>query len=165
MECSNVKGFTAFLTGELSVGNITNVTTVFAFQKQDLSGFFLKNNFFSRHLCDNIWHCPNGQDEHCNSSAKCHGLFRCVLLVTKVCLHSKEVCDGVTDCASEEDEFLCDVQCHQKCKCLMYAISCAHTTATNVTWFQLSNKRVFINFKNVSLLSMLGRKLLLHPTF
>ncbi len=88
----------------------------------------IMNLFSCRHLCDGKWQCPSGEDERKNlcHSYQCVGLFHCAMEVTRMCVHPSSICNGVYDCPSHADEFLCELprQCPQGCVCLMYAVKC-----------------------------------------
>ena len=56
----------------------------------------------------------------------CSGLFKCVRSKFQVCVHPTDICNGINDCDSGKDEYLCELprQCPGSCQCLMYAVSC-----------------------------------------
>ncbi len=99
---------------------------------------------YFRHLCDGAWQCSIGEDENktfCSSFLNCTGLFKCATDKRRVCLHPVDVCNGVEDCFSGEDEHFCQQpqQCPSSCNCLMYAAMCqngyAHLTMTLLKLF------------------------------
>ena len=70
-----------------------------------------------------------------------------------VCLHPSEICNGINDCQSGEDEFLCELpaKCPITCQCLLYGINCAHGTLnsallnvlTEYVFFKLIDVKIY----------------------
>ena len=83
-----------------------------------------------RYVCNGMWDCPGGYDEsiqyQCSSEKrKCKNMLKCVL--SNICLHLGDICDGFPDCIKGDDEYLCslhDQTCPNKCECLTYVIRC-----------------------------------------
>ncbi len=106
-------------------------------------------------MCDGIWQCPGGDDEHlanCGEQQRCSGLFRCTIASRKVCIQPTEVCNGKADCSSREDELLCELpnKCPEKCNCLLYAIKCTQTTILSQNHVkQILYHRAFVELNQV----------------
>ncbi len=103
-----------------------------------------------RHLCDRLWHCPLGEDEDAESCSKhmsCSALFKCVMQTNKVCLHPVEICNGVQECASGEDEYLCELPnaCHPHCTCLLFAITCKKATMIDAKHLMKYTRRMLFS--------------------
>ncbi|KAL8575743.1 hypothetical protein ACOMHN_055932 [Nucella lapillus] len=72
--------------------------------------------------CNNIYDCPQQDDEeHCDSFP-CPGFYRC--RASAVCLHPHHLCDGVYQCPERGDELLCHSACPQQCTCYGHAFFC-----------------------------------------
>ena len=75
-------------------------------------------------VCNGDSDCPNGEDEIKCDTLTCIGLLRCTL--DNLCVHPKQVCDGVVHCSrSEDDERICDMFiCPGSCLCIGYVVHC-----------------------------------------
>ncbi len=96
-------------------------------------------------VCDNKWDCPTGGDEKnmCQNPDRCWGLFKCKGLPV-LCIHVIAICDSTSDCPSGDDELVCElknVECPQKCHCLVFAAVCSKTElilSENIPYLSLS---------------------------
>ncbi len=80
-----------------------------------------------RYVCNGHWQCPGGLDERNCKRRSCPGRFKCKDSV--ICLSVDNICDGITDCPKQDDEFLCFPEipsCSEKCKCFVYTIRCSN---------------------------------------
>ena len=77
-------------------------------------------------VCNGIWDCPLGHDEHNCASYMCAHLFKCKL--QSKCLHLSKVCDKSKDCINGDDELSCvtNAPCPSKCVCFSQSIICDH---------------------------------------
>lgn len=87
------------------------------------------------YVCDGIWNCPYGLDEHthhsCGTTRICKNMLRCRR--AQLCLHVSEVCNGKASCPSRDDELLCEIsnlECPTDCIYLNLALSCQETWST-----------------------------------
>ncbi len=109
-----------------------------------------------RYHCDGIWHCPNGEEEHnCTKFLlNCSGFFKCTSSAEKHCIHMVDVCNGVKDCHSSEDEYFCDLPklCafEPYCKCLLYATKCERVTLNYFSLKTLMSYTVHLHLNDVS---------------
>ena len=72
--------------------------------------------------CNDFYDCPLGEDElHCKEYI-CHGLYRC--RETSACVHVTQLCDGVAQCQSRDDESLCELVCPDHCQCQGWSFVC-----------------------------------------
>ncbi len=90
-----------------------------------------------QYVCDGQWDCPGAFDEShqlgCGLDRQCKSMFKCH--TTGVCIHMNDVCDGVANCAENDDEFFClpsDHTCPPSCLCLFLALQCSGTNLTMV---------------------------------
>ncbi len=107
---------------------------------------------FFRHVCDSIWQCPYGDDEHQRicKSWNCSGLFLCNQ-TPHICLHLVSICDGFADCQSAEDEMLCELPhvCAKECQCLMYAVSCTQWSTVSLLLVSLLKNFISLHLNQV----------------
>ena len=91
-----------------------------------------------RYKCDGKWDCWNGIDE-CNcKNIICFKMYKCHH--SKVCIHTKNVCDYIDDCPLNDDERLCNVnKCLAKCSCINLGILCENITFSKGTLFSLQH--------------------------
>ena len=85
-----------------------------------------------RFVCNGLWECPGGTEERQCLITNCPGQYLCVGSVT--CLSAESICDTLIDCPYGDDEYFCSPrlpECHQDCRCLLFAMSCF---LTNDTW-------------------------------
>ncbi|KAL8560513.1 hypothetical protein ACOMHN_023786 [Nucella lapillus] len=73
-------------------------------------------------LCNDLFDCPDHEDEADCDSYTCPGHYRC--FDSKICLHPQQVCDGIYQCPQSDDELLCDLHCPQGCTCHGLAFIC-----------------------------------------
>ena len=75
-------------------------------------------------VCNDVFDCPNGDDEIGCNTLTCVGLLRCTM--DKLCVHPAQVCDGVVHCPkSEDDEQICRFWfCPVSCLCIGYIVHC-----------------------------------------
>ncbi|XP_071964993.1 uncharacterized protein [Antedon mediterranea] len=78
-----------------------------------------------RRRCDEIWDCPNGEDETGCSSYTCSDYYHC--RSSQQCLSPMEVCDGVKHCPLGDDEQFCDISCPSSCTCTGFVVQCPTT--------------------------------------
>ncbi len=91
-------------------------------------------------VCDSIWDCPRGEDEHFNkicgvTDSICVTMFKCRKVQT--CIHLASVCDHISDCPSGDDELFCqlkNVLCPPECQCLAFGLSCFNLYTTFETF-------------------------------
>ena len=72
--------------------------------------------------CNKVHDCPGHEDEVDCRSHQCPGLLRC--RQSTVCVHSREICDGVPHCPLKDDEMLCNVSCPDVCTCYGWSFMC-----------------------------------------
>ena len=67
-------------------------------------------------------------------------------------MHPSEICNGINDCQSGEDEFLCELpaKCPISCQCLLYGIICAQATF-NSAHFNVLSEYVFLKLFDVTI--------------
>ena len=77
-------------------------------------------------VCNGIWDCPLGHDEHNCTLYICAHLFKCKL--QSKCLHLSKVCDRSKDCINGDDELSCvtNLPFPSKCVCFSQSIICDH---------------------------------------
>ncbi len=80
-----------------------------------------------RYVCDDIWHCPSGFDEHKDLCENPHkpGFYHCSN--SSIYITQSSVCDGVLDCPDAKDEAQCDLHglvCPPPCVCVLYTLIC-----------------------------------------
>ena len=76
-------------------------------------------------VCNDVFDCPNGEDEiNCNTLT-CVGILRCKN--DELCVHPNQVCDGVAHCPkSEDDERICGSWwCPTSCICIGNVVHCS----------------------------------------
>ncbi|XP_053405045.1 uncharacterized protein LOC123522896 [Mercenaria mercenaria] len=56
------------------------------------------------------------------SVVPCSGGYRCSS--SQQCIPLEQICDGIAQCSSKDDEQLCDFSCPYNCSCSGYSISC-----------------------------------------
>ncbi len=65
-----------------------------------------------KYVCDSKRDCPGGLDEitrnGCQEMSFCRSLFKCES--TNICIHTSDVCDGVSDCLNGDDEYFCSLK-------------------------------------------------------
>ena len=106
--------------------------------------------FIHRHICDGTWHCLFGDDEYNCNQFHCAGLFVCAKCYEKECIHITDICNGAKDCCTGEDEEICNLQCPNPCKCLMYAAKCSSSLFENIAVL-MSSKMTFLEFTKIVL--------------
>ena len=84
--------------------------------------------------CDQVEHCPNGEDEVSCIRQNCPGLLRC--RHDNVCVHPLNICDGHAQCLLfRDDERFCSIgTCPKMCKCQGSAMICreAHLKVADI---------------------------------
>ena len=103
---------------------------------------------FCRHVCDGTWHCLFGDDEHSCTHFHCGGFFVCAKCHHKECIHVTEICNGVKDCCTGEDEDICNLQCPKPCKCLMYAAACSSSSFESISVL-INSYMVYLELTNI----------------
>ena len=74
------------------------------------------------YVCDNVYDCRHGEDEHSCSTSSCPGFLKC--RGERRCVGVNQICDSHVDCwHSMDDELECDT-CPDNCKCNGYVMSC-----------------------------------------
>ena len=107
--------------------------------------------------CDQVEHCPNGEDEEACVTQACPGLLRC--RHDNVCVHPLNICDGQAQCLlSRDDEKFCDIgTCPKMCKCQGSVMICQGTSLKvtdiplNITFIILHASNIGSDLKFVSL--------------
>ena len=107
--------------------------------------------------CDQVEHCPNGEDEVSCIRQNCPGLLRC--RHDNVCVHPLNICDGHAQCLLfRDDERFCSIgTCPKMCKCQGSAMICweAHLKVadipTNITFVILRALSISPDLKFASL--------------
>ena len=72
--------------------------------------------------CNNIYDCPNHEDEAGCDTYTCPGHYRC--RGSNVCVNPIYVCDGVFQCPQKDDELMCGFNCTHSCACYGNAFFC-----------------------------------------
>ncbi len=92
-------------------------------------------------MCDGKWDCPLGEDEDRNNSCMmqqhCQFKFKCKN--SHICVSMIDICDLVTDCPFQDDEFMCDIMntCPRRCSCFLYALICRNVSLSGIILTQL----------------------------
>ncbi|KAL8560514.1 hypothetical protein ACOMHN_023787 [Nucella lapillus] len=73
--------------------------------------------------CNGVPDCPYHEDEADCETYTCPGFYRC--RQSRVCLHPKHMCDGISQCPQLDDEFFCSISCPSMCSCHGFAFTCA----------------------------------------
>ena len=88
------------------------------------------------YVCDGKWDCPGGFDEveelGCGVNRHCQNMFKCIN--SQTCIHVGDVCNGLKDCPSDDNEYLCSLIgliCLPLCMCLGSAIKCYNVRSDN----------------------------------
>ncbi len=58
-----------------------------------------------QYQCDDVIHCPNGEDEIGCDEYACPGYYRCQ--GQSYCLSQTKICDGIKQCPRGDDELFC----------------------------------------------------------
>ena len=72
--------------------------------------------------CNELYDCPDYEDERDCEDITCPGLYRC--RDSTVCVHVDHVCDGWSQCPQRDDEWLCGMVCPPECLCQGHAFLC-----------------------------------------
>nr|XP_006817056.1 PREDICTED: uncharacterized protein LOC102804127 [Saccoglossus kowalevskii] len=81
-------------------------------------------------VCDDVYDCPDGIDEHgcdnytCVNGIRCHGVRNCI--------EQHHLCDGVRQCPGGDDEMLCNITCPDICSCNGLYVDCADSNITTL---------------------------------
>ena len=80
------------------------------------------------YVCNRRLDCPYGEEEvsFCSQNHSCIGMLSCSQ--SRICIHPKNLCDGVKDCLQGDDELLCNLSnttCPLSCSCVLFTIFCA----------------------------------------
>ena len=62
-----------------------------------------------------------------------------------------DICNGVKDCCMGEDEELCNLQCPNPCKCLMYAAVCSNSSFESISVL-MNSHMTFLEFRKILLI-------------
>ncbi len=82
-----------------------------------------------RYVCDGVWDCPLGYDEHDCGLHRKPTFFQCTGSYVQV--PQQSICDGILDCPNHVDESLCELHssfCPQNCSCLKHSLFCSNDT-------------------------------------
>ena len=79
--------------------------------------------------CNNVFDCPDREDEADCHSYSCSSLYRC--RSSSVCVHPLHLCDGLEQCPQNDDELVCDLQCPDHCMCYGLAVTCVSPFAAS----------------------------------
>ena len=113
--------------------------------------------------------CPGGYDEmkelKCGINRNCRNMFKCSN--SQKCIHVGDVCNGLKDCNTGEDEYMCSLAgflCPSSCVCIGLGIRCYNVNYTSYLISIPPYNAIFLNYCDLVFLETL-LQIIKFPTF